>query len=102
MIKVGRLLNKIIGNYKVFITNNELTKPEEILKSWDEYVVDKLLAELKNEDNSNMFTYKILKVSCSDSKDLFGVDYEVIFEFVPDPELVEEINLVSERIMVGL
>lgn len=100
MIKVGRILNKIIDNYKVFITNKELIEDEEIFS--DEYVVNKLLAELKNEDNSAMFTYKIIKVSVSNADDLFGKEYEVIFEFVPNPELVEEINLVSERLMVGL
>lgn len=101
MIKVGRLLNKIIGNYQTLITNDELMKFNSA-ENVHNYVVDKLLAELKNEDNSAMFTYKIIKVSRSDTKDLFGLDYEVIFEFVPDPELVEEINVVSERLMVGL
>jgi len=98
MIKVGRILNKIIGNYQTYVTNEELKQ----IRFLSNYVVEKLLAELKNEDNSGMFTYNILKVIAADTKDLFGLDYEVIFEFVPNPELVEEINLVTERLITGL
>jgi len=101
MIRVGRILDKIIGNYKTLITNDELSKFKSANGATN-YAVDKLLTELKSEDNSNMFTYKIIKVIASDTKDLFGVDYEVIFEFVPNPELVEEINLVTERLIIGL
>jgi hypothetical protein len=101
MIKVGRILNKIIGNYQTYVTNDELRKFTSANGATN-YVVDKLLAELKNEDNSGMFTYNILKVIAADTKDLFGLDYEVIFEFVPNPELVEEINLVTERLTTGL
>jgi hypothetical protein len=98
MITVGKVGNLIIGNYKVFITNDELCKNRFI----SNYVTNKLLAELKKEDNSEMFTYKILKVSGSDFIDLFGREYEVIFEFVPNSEIAKEIKTILERLQIGL
>jgi hypothetical protein len=100
MINVYKLGDKLIGSYKVFITNEELQRlgDSEITS----YYMNNLIEELKKEDTSGLFEYKILEVKKMESEDLYGMEYEIIFEFIPDKIFIEESKLVAERLQIGL
>jgi hypothetical protein len=96
MINVYKQNGKLIGVYQILL-NKELLQTLTDVKS---YVTETLIKELKQEDNSELFTYNILTVN--DCEDLFGCKYEVIFEFIPNKEFIEEIKVMTERLGVGL
>jgi hypothetical protein len=98
MIEVYRIGDKIFGQYKIFISNAELMN----IRYVSNYLSDKCLTELKKQENSEIFTYNIIKATLSDTPDLFGRLGEVIIEFVPNKELAEELKLVTERLIIGL
>ena len=98
MINIVKKDGKLIGIYQEFFSD-ELLMVEKDLKN---YIYNRLIEELKIEDTSGLFTYEIIESAKEVSKDLFGVSYAIIFEFVPNKELVAELNLVAERLEVGL
>jgi hypothetical protein len=90
--------NKIIGIYTVYITLPELSA----IRFISNHVTDKLLEELKKDDSSDLFSYEVISVKADETPDFFGINYTVVFEFVPNKELVEELKLLAERMEVGL
>jgi hypothetical protein len=98
MINIVKKDGKLIGIYEIVLSNEELMMQKDIKK----YIVDSLMNELNKEDNSDLFTYNILEVNeCTDT-DLYGRKCGIVFEFVPNAELVEELKLVAERLQIGL
>lgn len=100
MIDVIRQGKKVIGKYKEFVSNAEIM----VMSRTDlgKYVSDKLISELKKDDSSDLFSYSIIEINELETPDLFGVYIEVIFEFVPNQILMKEIELVTERLEIGL
>jgi len=98
MINIVKKDGKLIGIYQEFFSD-EILVIEKDLKN---YIYNRLIEELKIEDTSGLFTYEIIESAQEVSKDLFGVSYAIVFEFVPNKELVAELNLVAERLEVGL
>jgi hypothetical protein len=98
MINVMRYGDKLIGVYQIHLDNNLLVTLTDVKA----YIVDSLMAELKNDASSDLFTYKIMNVNTSLSTDLFGVNTEIVFEFVPNQEIFKEIAEVTERLITGL
>jgi hypothetical protein len=98
MINVIRENGKLLGVYRLYISNEEIMNiiPDSI----NQYIIDKLYEELKNDDSSNLFSYTI--INCNNTNDLFGKNYEIIFEFVPNQELLNELKIVTERLQIGL
>lgn len=89
---------KLMGVYEELLTNQILL----IEKDVKSYITSRLFEELKKEDTSGLFTYNIIKIGELTSPDLFGKSYYIMFEFVPNKELVEEFRYLSERLEVGL
>lgn len=89
---------KLMGVYSEYLSHAllmvEKDLPSYIYKNWIE--------ELAKEDTSGLFTYKIIESSKEVSRDLFGVNYAIIFEFVPNKELIEEFRVLNERMEIGL
>lgn len=94
MIEVFRQGEKLIGTLRIYVDNKQQKK--------DDYISNSLYAELMKDDNSGLFTYDILDIQSELNADFFGKNYVVIFEFVPNKELVTELILLSERLEVGL
>lgn len=98
MINVLRQGDKLIGIYDTILTNEMITTIADI----KQYLIDSLMAELKAQDESDLFTYQILEINEDAVPDLFGRRCAVAFEFIPNKELVEQLKVVHERLGVGL
>lgn len=98
MIQVYKQGNKIIGVYTLFLSTQTLLVTKELKN----YVMNKLLEELKKEEQSELFTYDIMKINLEESEDLFGKNCVIIFEFVPNKEMVDELKYLAERLQIGL
>jgi hypothetical protein len=96
MINVFKKDNQLIGVYKIFLSNEELLS----IKDTKSHVNDLLLVELQKDDSSYLFTYNILTINAFN--DLFGVIVEILFQFIPNQEIMKEIKIVAERLQVGL
>ena len=99
MINVYKNGERLIGVFKSFISFTEL-QDKDHLTGLKEIITEQLLIELDKEENSGLFAYKILNII--HENDIFGYQFVVEFEFVPNKELVEELKVVSERLEIGL
>jgi hypothetical protein len=90
--------NKIIGIYTIYMTLIELSA----IRYVSNFVAEKLMKELKKDDSSDLFSYDVISIKGDETPDFFGMNYTVVFEFVPNKELVEELKLLAERMEVGL
>lgn len=90
--------DKLIGVYQLHLDNTLLITLTDV----KDYLVKSLLTELEKDSSSDLFTYKIMTVNPSLSTDLFGVNTEIVFEFVPNPEVFKDIQEVTFRLQTGL
>ena len=98
MINIMRYGDKLVGIYQIHL-DNDLLVPIKDVKT---YLIDNLMEELSKDTSGDLFTYKVLNVNKSKSTDLFGINCEIMFEFVPNPELFKDIAEVTARLEVGL
>ena len=98
MINIVKQNGKLLGIYQEFFSEDILMAE----KDFNTYLYNRLMKELEVEDTSGLFTYKIIEQAKEVSKDLFGISYAIIFEFVPNKDLVEELKVLAERLEVGL
>jgi hypothetical protein len=100
MIKILRQGDKLIGVYEKHTPFAELKEIHHL--DMRLYLLNSLIKELEENDKSELFSYNIIEVKESLSPDLYGSNSEIIFEFIPNKELVEELKVVSERLQIGL
>jgi hypothetical protein len=98
MISVAKQDNKLIGIYQTFLPTEEVIC---ILPyTLKDYILNKLYQELDEQDESGLFTYNIL--GGTNEQELFGLKCEIVFEFIPNKELIEELKIITERLQIGL
>jgi hypothetical protein len=98
MINVIKKDNKILGICRIYVPNETLL----IENNPKEYLINLVMNEIKSQVDVELFTYENIEIKEDLLPDLYGKDYTVTFEFVPNKAYVETLKLVSERLQIGL
>lgn len=98
MINIFKNKDKIIGIYSIYLNNSLLLNIKDIKY----YLIETFKIELEKDQNSDLFTYNIIKIEDSASPDLLGKHCGILFELIPNKNLFNEFKIISERLQTGL